>query len=410
MRILMVCPIPPDARGHGGVPLVLDGQLSGLAAQHEVTVATIAGPETADLESLQRLRDAGVPVHAVERREPVGRERWTRRRRFASMWLGGGVPWRTVWFYERAMQQLLDDLLAGDDFDLVAAEDDAMGIYDYGSRIPSVLTEHEVRRPRPLSAPPADPRRLPGWAFGEIDWRRWAPYERSVWRRFDRLHTFTSRDHSALLDLAPDREGLVRTVPFGLPLPRAARPEDEVPGTLVFTGNFTHHPNVEGITWFAERVLPDLVSRRPDLRLVVAGAMPPPAVTALASEHVEVIANPDDAEALSVTAAVVLAPMHVGGGMRVKVVQALGLGKSVIATTRSTEGLDVRPGEQPLIISDDAATWVSELDRLLGDPGARAELGRRAREFAERQLSAAAYGARLTASYTELLETHGMAR
>lgn len=410
MRILLVCPIPPDPRGHGGIPLVLDGQLQGLSARHDVTVATIAGPDAADFASVQRMRDAGVAVHAVERREPVGRARWKRRRRFASMWLGQRVPWRTVWFHERAMQTLLDELLAREDFDLIAVEDDAMGVYDYGTRVPTVLTEHEVLRPRAIAAPPADPRRLPGWAFREIDWRRWTPYQRTVWERFDRLHTFTTRDQAALIELAPACDGRVRAVPFGLPLPTAARREDEVENTLVFTGNFTHHPNVEGITWFAETILPELVARRPSLRLIVAGAMPPPEVTALASEHVEVIADPEDIEALTLSAGVLLAPMHVGGGMRVKVVQALGLGKATVATTRSTEGLKMPPGEPPLIISDDPQTWIDELDRLLGDPGARRALGDRARAFAAQELSAEAYGARLIASYEELLAEHGSRR
>lgn len=96
--------------------------------------------------------------------------------------------------------------------------------------------------------------------------------------------------------------------------------------------------------------------------------------------------------------------------MRVKVVQGLGLGKAIIATTRSVEGLDLDPAAPALVVSDDPATWVTELDRLLGDEAARRELGARARAFAERELSAEAYGARLTASYTDLLETHGTAR
>src|SRR4029079_2992461 len=76
INILLVTPMPADPDGAGAIPLLLDALVTGLARRHSLTIATIAGPDPAELAAVERRRFTGIDVHAAERVEPVGLARW----------------------------------------------------------------------------------------------------------------------------------------------------------------------------------------------------------------------------------------------------------------------------------------------------------------------------------------------
>src|SRR5258705_9903654 len=87
----------------------------------------------------------------------------------------------------------------------------------------SVLTEHEVLRPRRAEwRPRGGPTSWPSWAWREFDWRRRHRFQRAAWRRFDRVLAFSGRDADAIAELAPEVAGRVKVSPFGLSLPTLA--------------------------------------------------------------------------------------------------------------------------------------------------------------------------------------------
>src|SRR5689334_5858106 len=144
----MATPMPPQPQAPGAIPLVLHAQLVGLIERHRVTLVTVASTDPAEWEALDRIRESGVDVHAIRRTELRGLARWERRWRFATTWLRGMYPWRTIWYWEPGLQHILNRLLAEQEFDLVMVEDNAMGIYRYRTETPTIFTEYEVRRPR----------------------------------------------------------------------------------------------------------------------------------------------------------------------------------------------------------------------------------------------------------------------
>jgi glycosyltransferase involved in cell wall biosynthesis len=396
MRILLLSPMPPDACAPGAIPAVVDAEVRGLLQRHDVTVVTVAGPERQELEAVRRLHAAGLDLHAVERDQASGGERWARRRRMGNRWLRGRWPLRTVWFWEPRVQDIVDRLTRQRPFEVILAEDNAMGVYRLPERAVRVLTEHEVRRPRNVAPPPASPRQWGSWAWREVDWRRWPRYQRTVWSRYDIVQVFTERDADAVRALAPEIGTRVRVNPFSLTLPDTTAGPVE-PDTVVFVGNFTHAPNVDAALWLAHDIMPRLREHRPGVRLAVAGAYAPAAVRALAAPEIHVLGHVDDAEALIRRTAVVLAPVRIGGGMRMKVVQAMGLGKAVVTTTRGADGLTTRGRVPPLAIADDADGIAKLAAALLADPVARAELGVRARAFVAEHHTPEAYVQRLEA-------------
>jgi glycosyltransferase involved in cell wall biosynthesis len=400
MRILLVTPMPPQAEAHGAIPLVLHAQLAGLLARgHEVTLVTAATGEPDEAAALERLRGEGIDLH-VAARSTGADGRWRRRASLAGGWLRGDRPWRTVWFAVAGMQQTLDRLTAERHFDVAAFEDNATGSYDVPPGLPRVLTEHEVRRPRRTARPPAAPASWPGWAFSELDWQRWPEYERSVWSRADIIQVFGARDRDGIGSLAPELLERVRVNPFGVTLPGALDARAEEPGTILFVGNFTHPPNVDAARWLAEQLMPALRAGDSGAKLVVVGAAMPAAVRALAAGDIELRPDAPRIEDELARAAVVIAPVRTGGGMRMKVLQALAAGKAVVTTPRGAEGIALAT-PAPLLVADDAGDTAAAVAGLLADPGARAELGTRARAYAARRHSPEAYAERLEQTYEE---------
>ena len=154
---------------------------------------------------------------------------------------------------------------------------------------------------------------------------------------------FSRRDGEAIAESVPDVVARIRVNPFGIVLPERADRSLEVPGTMLFVGNFAHPPNRDAAIWLAREILPAVVARCPDARLRVVGAEAPAEVLALAGEHVEVFADAPSVSPHLDRAALVLAPVRSGGGMRMKVLEAIATGKAVLTTPRGAEGFDGVP-------------------------------------------------------------------
>jgi glycosyltransferase involved in cell wall biosynthesis len=401
MRVLLVTPVPPQADGGGAIPVLLHAELAGLRRLHEVTLVTAIGDEPGHAEAVERLRDE-VEVQAADRRRPPpGLRRRRRQLRLAAKWARGPWPWRTVWYADPGIQAVLDRVAARREFDVVAVEDSAMSVFRYPAATPSVFTHHEVLRPRPAARPPGSPLRWPGWAFGEVDWRRWPGFQRHAWNRFDLVQVFSRRDAETLAELAPEVAPRVRVDPFGLELPPAADPDREVPGTVLFVGNFAHAPNRDAARWLVAEIMPALKERFPAARLRIVGTAPPPGIRALAGPDVELFADAPSIFPHLEQASVVLAPVRTGGGMRMKVLESMATGKAVVTTARGREGYDCFGEEPPLAIAEDDGEIAAATAALLADDERRRDLGARARGFAERHCGPDAWARRLTAVYEE---------
>ena len=269
-----------------------------------------------------------------------------------------------------------------------------------GDRAAAVFTEHEVRRPRRIRLPAGPVGRWPRELLAELDWGRWPAYHRSTWSRYDLIQVFTTRDAEAVRALAPGLGDRVRVNPFGLDVPAVLPPAPSTSREIVFVGNFTHPPNVDAALWLASEIMPRLRASGAQASLRVVGPWAPPAVRALGCQDVHVTGAVDDLRPVLQAAAVVLAPLRTGGGMRMKVLEGMALGKAVVTTPRGAEGLG-GDGELPLAVAETADEIATLTARLLADPRLRSDLGERARAFVVEHHSARAYAARLEQVYTE---------
>jgi polysaccharide biosynthesis protein PslH len=281
--------------------------------------------------------------------------------------------------------------------------DSAMAGYDLGTRAPKLMVEIEARAPRAID--------WTGWLRGnwyrgimdEVDWHRWPRHQRRVWREFDRIELFTRRDAETVTRLAPELAPRLHVNPFGIELPIAADPSLEEEGTIAFVGTYTHAPNVDAARWLALEVMPHLRARSSDARLELYGSDPRGALADLARADVRVHGWVPSIEPALARAAVIAAPVRVGGGQRMKVLQAMAMAKAIVTTPRGADGIVCDDDAPPLAIADSAESVAARIAELLADPARRHALGARARATAEAHHDARAYGARLEAAYAEML-------
>jgi glycosyltransferase involved in cell wall biosynthesis len=403
MKVLLLTPTPPDRHGSSAIPALLHAQLIGLEERHDVTVVTAAGPNPDEIDAAERLRRDGHEVQYVPRHVAAGAQRWKRRARMASTWAAGREPWRTTWYHEPALQPVLDRLLARGRYDVVSVEDNSMATYRVGTDVGRVLTEYEVRNPRALQLHVRGraPREWPAHVWRELDWHRWPRYERDVWERFDVVQVFSRKDADSVVRVLPTLRDRVRVNPFAIDPPDVPDHAVEHPNTVAFIGHYSHPPNVDAARRLATEIFPRVLSAVPSAQLRLAGSEMPAAVRALAGPGVEVVGRVETGDAFLATASVVATPVHTGGGMRMKALHALALGRALVTTTRGAEGLLVGKDRRPFVIADNDEAFAAAVVALLRDDGARRALGARGRAFVEEHHSPSAYARRLEAVYAE---------
>ena len=145
----------------------------------------------------------------------------------------------------------------------------------------------------------------------------------------------------------------------------------------------SYHPNQQAIRWFLDAIFPLIQRQIPDARLVVAGASPPQWLLARASTHVEVTGWVPDIRPHLQRASVVIAPLLIGGGTRVKILEAQAMRRPVVSTTLGAEGLGTRHGVS-IMLADDAASFAARVVDLLSDAELATRIAAQGRTHAAR--------------------------
>jgi glycosyltransferase involved in cell wall biosynthesis len=267
---------------------------------------------------------------------------------------------------------------------------------------PLVLVEHNIEwdlwRQRAALAATAETA-----AIMRAEVERTRRDELAAWRRADVLVAVSEDDRREMARLT-GREVIL--VPDGVDfLPDRGLAEGSNPDLsraaplLVMAANFGYEPNVDGAEWLCREVMPRIWDERPDTRLVLAGNAPRGSLDE-AAIHPEVVITgrvPRITPYLDI-ADVVLCPLRVGGGMKVKVLEGLGRGKAVVTTSIGAQGLGA-DARSALRVHDDPPAFAGAVTDLVNDPRERERLERRARKAAMRLPSWDEAAARLESVY-----------
>jgi len=246
------------------------------------------------------------------------------------------------------------------------------------------------------------PRRWIAAAYSFVQWRKLLVYERRVCCAVDRVVAVSEADREALQRLAPGLQ--VTVVPNGVDLD-FLRPGVVPPlvglrqPALVFTGKMDYRPNVDAVLWFVEAVLPLIQAEVPAVHFYVVGQRPHPRLASLADHPaVTLTGQVPDVRPYIAGAAVYVVPLRIGGGTRLKVLEAMAMGQAVVSTRLGCDGFPFEDGRE-VVFADEPAEFAAGVLRLLRDAQAAVQLGQRARAYVAAHFGWDAIVPRLEAVY-----------
>lgn len=384
MRILFLTaqlPEPP----HAGGTLRTNGLMRGVhAAGHEVHVLCFAQDDQIKINraALQEF------CARVETIDPPRRRIHQRLRDL----LLTTMPDMQRRFYSPVYALKLAHLLSQESFDLIQIESLEMAAYL------SVIRETQPRTPVIYDSFNAEfdlqrsiyetekrsPRHLPGAIYSFLQWRRLTRFERDVCRSVSRVIAVSDADAEAFRRLYPHCR--VSVVPNGIDARCYTQLDPSLDlglHALVFTGSMSYRPNVDAALWFADQVLGKVRARVPDARFFVVGNQPHPRLDVLRErDDVQITGWVPDIKPFLHAAAVYVAPLRMGSGTRLKLLQALAAGQAVVSTPVGAQGLHGTDGVE-LRLADTADSFAQAVIDLLENPAQRLALGNAGTQYVQ---------------------------
>jgi polysaccharide biosynthesis protein PslH len=358
-----------------------------LSAHHELTFYSYYGgtPDPDYERELQRQLPGSVAV-STGKRELSGAARGLD----YLAHLGARPPYAVSRFADAKVQKQLRTWFREQRFDVAVCDFlDAAVNFPGRLNIPSVLFQHNVESEiwRRHAATAGDPAKK---MMYRMEFRKMLRYERAALCKFQHVIAVSENDRSLMTQWVDgDR---VTVVPTGVDLaeyrpdPANSNSDPNASAPLItFVGAMDWEPNVDGVEYFCAEVWPAIKAEVPQARFRIVGRNPGRRVQKWASidASIEVTGRvPSVVEHLRQSAAVIV-PLRIGGGTRLKIYEAMAVGKAVVSTTVGAEGLDVHPGRN-IVLADDARSFAQAVIALLRDPEMRRRYQTAAAETAAR--------------------------
>ena len=334
-----------------------------LARRHAVTYLAFADPDE-PVTTIAQMREVAERVEVVPRSDAPKRS--LRFYLAAALHLLDSLPYAIGKYRSAAFSRRVASLVREQAFDVIVC-DFVLPAVNLPERLPCPLVifthnvESEIWRRH------AETQRNPllEWLYA-VQYRRMLRFERRALARADGILAVSDADAGTLVRLYPEairRE--VRVVPTGVDTefftPAPSRADSR---SLVFTGSMDWLPNEDAMLYFCREVLPLIRQAEPATTLTIVGREPTPPVRRLAGQGVIVTGRVDDVRPPIADAAVYVVPLRVGGGTRLKIFEAMAMGKAVVSTRVGAEGLPVRDGEH-LLLADEPRDFADAVVALM---------------------------------------------
>jgi glycosyltransferase involved in cell wall biosynthesis len=155
---------------------------------------------------------------------------------------------------------------------------------------------------------------------------------------------------------------------------------------IVFVGSMDYGPNTGAVTRFVKSTLPLLLAQRPDLHFSIVGRNPTAEILSLQGPNITVTGSVPDVRPYLSRASLMVVPLLIGGGTRLKIVEAMGMNCPVVSSTIGAEGLGLTHANE-LLLADDSKLFAAAVLELINNPAMASELARKARVFVEARLT-----------------------
>jgi glycosyltransferase involved in cell wall biosynthesis len=314
-----------------------------------------------------------------------------------------------LWVTVPALERVLDQVLRVKRFDIVNLEFTFLGYCNLrqappGEKLPLLVVDsHNIDfdLARQYARTGAG---LGRRVYYAVNWRKLRREELGTYRDADGVYLCSATDEQRLRDQIPKMRTAV--IPNGADVDfYQPRPTDPPPDgrTVVFFGLLSYAPNVDGVIHFVQDIWPRIAAAHPQARCKIIGGQPPPSLLALAGPRVELAGFVPDLRPHLAAATAVVVPLRFGGGTRLKIVEAMAMGKAIVSTTLGAEGIEAVPGRN-ILIEDNPAAFADAVNRLVAEPDLAARIGQSARELAVERYAWSGAARALEGFYRRLLE------
>ncbi len=364
MKILLLAPYSPVPPTYGGA-LRIYHLLKGLVKNNEVTFLTFGSED--DLVKLEN--DFGRQIKEIHLVKPT----WACSfRRFAQLYaLFTPYSFHSLFAKSGEMQNKIDELVANNHYDLIQIEFPIMGSFSFKTDTIKILDEHNVEYDnfkRIWKNVSSSLRKMHYFR----EYKKTYEEEISVCKKVDAIFTVSERDRDILNKAVPGVSKFL--VPNGVDT-SYFKLSDEMtePYSMVFTGMMGYVPNYDGIIYFLDNIFPRIVKEIPQAKIYIVGNRPPKDLQKRASENIIVTGYVDDVRPYIRRSCLYVVPLRMGGGTRLKVLEALSMGKPVVTTSIGCEGINVTDKEN-VLIADDPFDFAAQAVDVLKNPGSYNEM------------------------------------
>ncbi len=284
------------------------------------------------------------------------------------------------------LQMIVDDCLAQGDYQALYFDCALSAHLSLPRHMPVIILQHNIE----YELLQRTYRYEHNWLRKWYNWREYRlvrPFELRTCRRADVVLVTSERERLLLRELLPQK--MIEVVPNGVDVEyfRGTLPRQEARHRLVFTGSMDYYPNIDAVLFFARVCWPSIRERVPDAEWQIVGKNPPAAVWRLGGlPGVTVTGSVPDVRPYLQEATVTIVPLQIGSGTRLKILEALAMGKAVVSTSLGAEGLALVSGRH-LWIEDEPEAFARRVVELFHDPEQRASLGSAGRSLVEEEYS-----------------------
>lgn len=349
-----------------------------LAEQHNVTFLAHGEPESSSRQEFSRRGIALVLAPPLPRRRGISLYADLLRNCFSAQ------PYSVAKHHTAAFRRELEHLLATQSFDLIHCEWTPYASYVGESPIPVVIATHNIEA-QILARRAAQQTKLPAKAFFSWQARKMQSFERRVFARADWVTAVSAEDLQTVRAWGAASTALIEN---GVDIEQFTPAPLQRSDDLLFLGSLDWFPNVHGVSWFIEEVLPRVREQIPQTKLRIVGRAPSAELQRDVCRWfgVELVGEVADVRTYLHKAAMLVVPLHIGGGSRIKILEALACETPVVSTTIGAEGLALRNGVH-LRIGDSAEQFAAEVGRLLADRQEAARLAHNGRALVQQRYS-----------------------
>ena len=282
------------------------------------------------------------------------------------------APYAVSRFQSARVQRMLKTLFTTGDFDVAGCDFLDAAVNLPSTTLPIALFQHNVESEIWRRHAETESNPLKRWVYGR-EFRKMLAYEQSAVRRFPLVIAVS--DHDKQLMSAWADASRITVIPTGVDLSHyRMENSDRKPAPLVvFVGAMDWEPNVDAVEFFCRDIWPMVRAKVPEAKFRIVGRNPVRRVQQLADASIEVTGRVPSVIDHLRDAAVVVVPLRIGGGTRLKIYEAMAAGKAVVSTSVGAEGLDVHDGRD-IVLADEVPAFADAVCRLLSDEEARKRL------------------------------------